>query len=273
MYSTILGIQLLFLLLIIVTVVEQNLPSLRHYASYPCRVKLNIPDWRAYCTGYRVEHKYSCISAKKVYEPINASYSTRTITLPVHITVKHWRTFIALHQYLDPRRNTIASIQLALSLLVWSINSIALQTIGDHPINIERSNDSPVIVIDLRVIGEQYHEVFWRLSIDLAWSRRMAVLYAQQSVITFTGVYYSVLGGRTDRHHAYQAGQLARRQIELARQLGYPSLECRCLAYYAEFHIQIKRYKRAAQLIQQAWLLYQRTPGMESTLPSSYLRS
>jgi hypothetical protein len=100
----------------------------------------------------------------------------------------------------------------------------------------------------------------------------MAVLYAQQSIITFTGVYYSVLGGahstlgRTDRRHAYQAGQLAKRQIILARRLGYPSLECRCLAYYAEFYIQIKRYRRAAQLIQQAWLLYKHTPGMESTV-------
>ncbi|KAI9594732.1 hypothetical protein BDF19DRAFT_414143 [Syncephalis fuscata] len=99
----------------------------------------------------------------------------------------------------------------------------------------------------------------------------MATLYGEQSALTFTGIYYAVLGGahstlgRTDREHAQQAGQLARRQIELARRLGYPSLECRCLAYYAEYHIQTKQYQRAIQLLRQAWSLYRCTPGMEAT--------
>jgi hypothetical protein len=103
----------------------------------------------------------------------------------------------------------------------------------------------------------------------------MAALYAQQSVLMFTGVYYAVLGGahstlgRTDRAHAHQAGELARRQIQLARRLGYPSLECRCLAYYAEYHIQTGQLTAAAQLIQQAWRLYHGTPGMEMTVSSS----
>lgn len=152
-------------------IVEQNLLRIRHHNCYPYLIRLNVADYRKYCTDYRIEHNYHGIMSKRVDEPINTLYSNSSITrtLPVHVKVKHWRTFLILHQYFDPRYNSIATIHLALSLLVWSIHSIALQITQDNPIVINHTDHLPITVVDFNLTGEQCHEYFWRLRIDLAW--------------------------------------------------------------------------------------------------------
>ncbi|KAG1172524.1 hypothetical protein G6F70_006409 [Rhizopus microsporus] len=91
--------------------------------------------------------------------------------------------------------------------------------------------------------------------LNMAWSRRMWTLASEADRIAFTGVYYSVLGGaycslgKQNARYAYKASELAIRQIQLARKLKDPILECKCWLYFAEDLIQLKRFKKAQKII------------------------
>ncbi|PHZ16033.1 uncharacterized protein RHIMIDRAFT_56225 [Rhizopus microsporus ATCC 52813] len=91
--------------------------------------------------------------------------------------------------------------------------------------------------------------------LNMAWSRRMWTLASEADRIAFTGVYYSVLGGaycslgKQNTQYAYKASELAVRQIQLARKLKDPILECKCWLYFAEDLIQLKRFKKAQKVI------------------------
>ncbi|KAG2223269.1 hypothetical protein INT45_006995, partial [Circinella minor] len=90
---------------------------------------------------------------------------------------------------------------------------------------------------------------------NLSWARRMWALASRANLISFTSVYYSVLGGaysslsKANAHYAYKAGSLAIHQIKFAQWLKDPILESKCWLYYAEDLIQLHRFKRVDKII------------------------
>ena len=83
----------------------------------------------------------------------------------------------------------------------------------------------------------------------------MWALASRANLISFTSVYYSVLGGaysslsKANAHYAYKAGSLAIHQIKFAQWLKDPILESKCWLYYAEDLIQLHRFKRVDKII------------------------
>ncbi|KAI8143641.1 hypothetical protein BJV82DRAFT_611233 [Fennellomyces sp. T-0311] len=90
---------------------------------------------------------------------------------------------------------------------------------------------------------------------NMSWARRMWGLASRASMISFTSMYYSVLGGaysslsKANANYAYKAGSLAIQQIKFAQWLRDPILESKCWLYYAEDLIQLHKFKRADKIV------------------------
>ncbi|KAI9245992.1 hypothetical protein BY458DRAFT_560659 [Sporodiniella umbellata] len=100
-------------------------------------------------------------------------------------------------------------------------------------------------------------------SIRLDWhsERRLQRWWNETDQKAFAGLYYAVLGGaycslgKENQRYAYKAGELALKQIQLAKELRDPLLECKCWLYFAEDLIQLGRLKKANRILNRQRLL------------------